>query len=79
MGRKQELDIGRMSSTVPGTLRQVAQGIDPDAGGGIGAGDAGYLNDAADALEAGTIDQETLDDAIAIAKEYQSGGPQVFH
>ena len=69
---RKDLDfgVGRLSPTVPTTLRQVAQSIDPESSA-MARGDAGYLNDAADAIERGDIDDMTLEDAIAIAKEYQ--------
>jgi hypothetical protein len=51
--------------TLPGTLRQTAETITNSA-------DRGYLTDIADAIEAGTATDEDIEDAIAIAAEYQA-------
>lgn len=56
--------------TTPGTLRQIAATI---AGTGtVPTGDRGYLLDTADAIESGTATEEDIEDAIAIAAEYQA-------
>jgi hypothetical protein len=59
-----------LSPTLPTTLRQIAATIMP--GDPTAEGDHGYLTDTADAIDAGTATDEDIEDAIAIAAEYQA-------
>ena len=59
-----------LSPTLPGTLRQIAATIMP--GDPVAEGDHGYLLETADNIEAGTATTEDVEDATAIAAEYQA-------
>ena len=58
------------SPTLPGTLRQTAATI--TGTDQLARGDRGYLLETADKIDAGTATAEDIEDATAIAAEYQS-------